>query len=143
MGTDWFMVISTAAYALFIIIAIYSIGRHIFLHDRVTNNVIAGGICIYMLIGMMYAFIYTTIALIFPTMFNMSNISISQVGLTDFFFFSYANLTTIGTAEIGSTDPIIRMLTCIEAATGNMFIAIMIAGLVGTYFAQRKKIVEP
>ncbi len=137
-GTDWMMVVSTISYTLFIIIAIISIARHIFLHDRITNNVIAGGICIYMLIGMGYAFLFATIALVVPNIFNIPDTAPAQVGLTDFFYLSFSNLTTVGTQDMMVKDPIVRMIACVEAITGNLFIAIMIAGLVGTYFAQRK-----
>lgn len=143
MGTDWMMVVSTIAYTLFILIAIVAIGRHIFLHDKITSNVIAGGICIYMLIGMGYAFIYATIALVVPDVFMFPGVNAMKVGLTDFFYYSYSNLTTVGLADITAKDPIVRMITCIESVTGNLFIAIMIAGLVGTYFAQRKSNVNP
>lgn len=137
-GTDWMMVVSTIAYTIFILIAIIAIARHIFLHDKVTSNVIAGGICIYMLIGMGFAFIYATIALVFPDVFLIPGTEAMRVGLTDFFYYSYSNMTTVGLVELSAKDPIVRMITCIESATGNLFIAIMIAGLVGTYFAQRK-----
>lgn len=135
---DWMLACSMFSYAIFVGIAIFSIGRHIFLHDKVTANVIAGGICIYMLIGMCFAFCYTGIALITPDVFVVSGILNSQINLTDFFYFSYSVLTTVGFGDILARNGFARLLASIEAVTGCLFITVMITGLVGTYFAERK-----
>lgn len=136
--TDWMFIVSMISYVLFIGIAIFSIGRHIFLHDSVTSNVIAGGVCLYVLIGMCFAFIYATFALLTPGVFMVEGVAPSQLYLSDFFFFSYSTLTTAGFGGIIVKNEIVRVIAYIEAIIGSLYIAIMIAGLVGTYFAQRK-----
>jgi hypothetical protein len=135
---DWMMVVSMASYLFFIVIAILSIGRHVFFFDRVTGNVIAGGICLYVLIGMAFAFIYATIALVVHNVFVIEGALSSQIALTDYFYFSYSSLTTMGFSDITSGNAMIRTIAFVEACIGSLFIAIMIAGLVATYFSQRK-----
>ena len=138
MPIDWMMVTSMASYTIFVAIAIFSIGRHIFLHDRVTSNVVAGGICVYVLIGMGYAFIYSMMSLLGPEIFSVQGMVPSQVFLSDFFYFSYSTLTTAGFGDITARSPLAKAVASIEALTGTLFIAVMIAGLVGTYFLQRE-----
>lgn len=141
--TDWMMVVSMVSYTIFIAIAIFSIGRHVFLHDHVTSNVIAGGICVYVLIGMGYAFIYAAMALMVPGVFSIEGVEPSQVYLSDFFYFSYSTLTTAGFGDIAARHQIAKLIASMEAMTGTLYIAVMIAGLVGTYFAQRKSSIHP
>lgn len=143
MPIDWMMVVSMSFYAIFIIIAIFSIGRHVFLHDHITSNVIAGGICTYVLIGMGFAFIYATMALLTPGVFVIQGVAPTQVFLSDFFYFSYSTLTTAGFGDITARNQIAKAIASMEAMSGTLFIAIMIAGLVGTYFSQRKSLVQP
>lgn len=137
-SVDWMLAISMLSYALFVAIAIFSIGRHIFWHDKITGNVIIGGICIYMLIGLAFAFCYTTIALLIPGVFAVNGVLNTPINMTDYIYFSFSVLTTVGFGDITAENGMARVFAIIEAVTGCLFIAIMIAGLVGTYFAQRK-----
>jgi hypothetical protein len=138
MPVDWMLVVSMCCYAIFVGFAIISIGQHIFLHDKVTGNVIAGSMCIYMLIGMFFAFCYTALSLVFANTFIVNGSVDVKMSLSDYFYYSYSALTTVGFGDITVNNGIARVLATLEAICGCLFIAVMIAGLVGTYFAQRK-----
>jgi len=126
------------SYAVFILMAILSIGRHVFITDRVTANRIIGSVCIYMLIGMFYAFVYAAMALISRSTFQMNtagNVH-PMVGLRDFFYFSYSTLTTTGFGDMVPTHPISRVVACLEEVSGSVYLVIMVARLVGMHVAQ-------
>jgi hypothetical protein len=131
--------VSCGAYSLFILVAIIAIGRHVFITDRVTANIIAGGICLYMLIGMFFAFIFASIAVYDPSTFYMAGVEQSEVTLHDFFYFSYSTLTTTGFGDVVPLSPLSKIVANIEAIAGTFYIAIMIAGLASTYHRQRRE----
>jgi voltage-gated potassium channel len=132
------MVICCFSYAAFIFIAYISIVSHVFVTDRVTANRIIGSICVYMLLGMFFAFVFAAMGLISSSMFDMSNAgeTASMVSLRDFIYFSYSTLTTTGFGDMIPTQPISRMVTSIEEVAGSVYLAIMVARLVGMHVSQ-------
>lgn len=132
------LVICCTAYAAFILIAILSIGRHVFVTDRVTSNRIVGSICVYMLLGMFFAFLYAAMGLLLPAAFNMSlaGETPSMAALRDFFYFSFSTLTTTGYGDMIPSHPISRVVVCLEEVAGSVYLAIMVARLVGMHVTQ-------
>lgn len=126
------------SYSAFILIAIIAIARHVFVTDRVTANRIVGSICLYMLIGMFYAFLYAGMSLMHSGMFavNVSTAAGTMVGLRDFLYFSYSTLTTTGYGDIVPTHAISRTIACLEGMSGAIYLAIMVARLVGMHVTQ-------
>jgi hypothetical protein len=54
-------------------------------------------------------------------------------GDTAVLYFSFATLTTLGYGDIVPTSPISRMLASIEAITGQLYLAVLVARLVGMH----------
>ena len=50
--------------------------------------------------------------------------------------FSFATLTTLGYGDIVPTSPISRMLASVEAITGQLYLAVLVARLVGLHIAE-------
>ncbi len=128
-----------AAYALFILIAIVSIGVDVFFRERVTIDCILGSICVYIFLGMFFAFVFGLVALLLPGSFNyaMQGASPRAITLNDILYFSYSTLTTTGYGDITPARPFVRMLATLESIAGTLYIAIMISRLVGLHVAER------
>ena len=135
------LIICCFSYAIFILIAVFAIAKHVFITDRVTVDRIVGSICIYLLIGMFFAFIFAALSLFVPETFDIKGkiMSLSIVGLRDFLYFSYSTLTTIGYGDMLPTHPFSKMLACIEGMVGPIYLAIMVARLVGMHITQSKR----
>ena len=127
--SNLFLFISALSYALFMFIAIISIMRSVFLHDEVTSDLIVGSICLYLLIGMFFALVYGSILLITPDSFS----KLSNKSLSDLIYFSFVTLTTTGFGDIVPTHPLTRLLASLEAVIGTLYMAIMVARLVGMH----------
>lgn len=134
------VLVCALSYAAFILIAAASIAHEVFITDRVSTDRIMGSVCIYLLIGMFFAFIYATLDLINPVAFNF--------GLTDepalhtfrdYLYFSYTTLTTLGYGDMTPQVPFARFLTSIEAIIGPIYLAIVVARLVGMHISQHPK----
>jgi len=132
--------ICAMAFAVFVLIAIFSISKSVFITDRVTTNRIVGSICLYLLIGMFFAFIYGALDLLHSDTFNIST---SEANITDNFgtylYFSYTTLTTVGFGDITPVKPIARTIASMESIIGPVYLAIMVARLVGMHITQSMK----
>lgn len=108
----------------------------------VDRGIIAGSICIYLLLGLVWSFVYMIIELLSPHSFNglysssVSEIrSVSEV-FSHLFYYSYVTLTTLGYGSISPRSVVASAFSSAEAITGQLYIAIFIARLVGLYTAQ-------
>ena len=77
------------------------------------------------------------VALTVPDAFG----GISATNVTDqlsqLTYFSFVTLTTLGYGDVLPLVPVAESLAYLEAVIGQLYIAILIAGLVGTHFSQR------
>jgi len=135
------LLLCTVSYAVFIMIAIIAISRYVFFTDRITADRVIGSICIYMLIGMFFSFVYAAMALSMDSSFALQGMPprAEATGLADFIYFSYATLTTIGYGDMIPIHPITKMTSVLEGVTGCVYLAIMVARLVGMHVTQSKQ----
>jgi voltage-gated potassium channel len=93
---------------------------------------------VYILIGICFAFAYGGIASINQDVFVGR---FMDRELTDqiygFVYFSFVTLTTLGYGDITPNDTLVGTLTYIEALIGQLYVAILIARLVGSHISQR------
>ena len=103
-----YLSVCCAAYAVFIMIAIVTIGMDVLFRDRVTVDCLLGAICVYMFLGMFFAFIYGLAALQLPDAFNWgTKAGIKEVIAVNYIlYFSYSTLTTTGFGDITPLHPL-------------------------------------
>jgi hypothetical protein len=130
-----YLLVCCAAYALFILIAIITIGADVLARERITLDCILGSICVYLFLGMFFAFDFGLCALLLPGAFHSpwGGGSPGTIALNDILYFSYSTLTTVGYGDITPAHPFVRALASFEAVTGTLYIAVMIARLVGLH----------
>ena len=81
----------------------------------------------------MWAGIYTVLEGIYPGSFS----GISEAG--DLLYFSFVTLTTVGFGEITPHSIISKRLAVFEAAMGCIYLAVIIAMIVGRYMSMAEK----
>ena len=102
----------------------------------IDGNKILGAICLYLLMGLIWAVLYTLIQLTFPGSFT--NISSNNEWFSlfpDFIYFSFVTITTLGFGDISPLLPISRFLVYFEAIVGQFYLAILVASLVGSHMS--------
>ena len=128
---------SYICYSLFLIPAILAIGLRILNEERVNQDVIRGGICLYLLLGVLWFFFYQIIYFFDASGFSIPNeFSIPKTaGETNLllFYFSFTTLTTLGYGNIAPVNSFAMMLANAEALIGQLYPAIFIAKLVSLY----------
>ena len=133
MAPAWvFNVILSFAFDVFIIVAIF---RRVFVSEKPKAETIFGAVCIYLLIGFSFARLYAILAIIQPHAFYLDpavNLHPVPVGF-DFIYFSFGSMTTAGAAGIAAASPQVRSVSMIESVLAVLYIAVMIARLMGAY----------
>jgi hypothetical protein len=90
----------------------------------ITADLIFCAISIYLLIGIMWAGIYIVLDGISPGSFSET---------TDLLYFSFVTLTTVGFGDVAPLSVLSRRLAVFEAAMGSIYMAVIIAMIVGRY----------
>jgi hypothetical protein len=114
--------------------------RAIFDSREVTFNTVCASLCIYLLLGLVWALAYSVDDVLDPAAFtctvdagqHRSWLRLGR-GETAVLYFSFSTLTTLGYGDIVPTSPISRMLASTEAIAGQLYLAVLVARLVGLY----------
>jgi hypothetical protein len=109
----------------------------LFTAGPIDANRLFGAISIYLLLGVMWALVYVGILEMDPNAFNGAEAGPWLEIIPDFIYFSFVSLTTLGYGDISPVTPISRFVVYLEAITGQLYLAIMIAGLVGIGISDR------
>jgi hypothetical protein len=96
---------------------------------RAASHRIGAAIVVYLILGLLWSRIYEMAELAIPGAFTMVE---RKATLTSYLYFSFVTLTTTGYGDISPVHPAVRNLAVLEAITGQMYIAILIARLVST-----------
>jgi hypothetical protein len=103
--------------------------RNLLSQRVITANLIYCAISIYLLIGIMWAGVYTVLEGIFPGSFS------EIPGAVDLVYFSFVTLTTVGFGDVAPISILAKRLAIFEAAMGSIYMAIIIALIVGRYMS--------
>lgn len=125
-------------FAFFVLVTV-SAFRRVLEDEEVDMNRIAGAISVYMLIGLIWASLYFFLTLIDHQAFegltksNASDLNVLEIAFLDFLYYSYVTLSTLGYGDITPMSSAARALASLEAICGVMYVAVLIASLVGSY----------
>ncbi len=124
-----------AAIAIAIAVAITA---RILRHRRVGLQTVFGAVCIYVMVGMAFAFIYGGL----QTVMGSEVLQVNDGGAVDPLYYSIVTLTTLGFGDITSPEVLVRRITMIEAMFGQLFLATLVARLV-SLFGMELEIADP
>lgn len=117
------------ASALYAYIAVL-LFKVILLEDEITTDQIFAAVAIYIFIGLTWGHLYALANTFHPGSF-VGIPTHAADSISHFIFFSFITLTTLGYGDILPNTSITRALAIVEAVTGVMFVAILVATLVG------------
>ncbi len=125
----------------FFSVTVTTIIRHVLTYKKVTADKIYGAICAYLLIGIIWALIYTVLENSMPNSFIFSygiNVDYDYVFSHRFYFgpfiyYSFVTLTTLGYGDIAPITIPAQVFSALEAVIGQLYVAVLIARLVGLH----------
>jgi hypothetical protein len=103
------------------------IARALWQRQVIDVRTVLGAVCIYVLLGMMFAFVYAAINGLGNDDFFVQT---SHATTPDFLYFSYITQTTVGYGDFTASGDLGRALAVLEALTGQLYLVTIIAVLV-------------
>ena len=102
--------------------------RRIVLAPKILFNHVLGALCVYLLLGLMYSYLY---ALIGVTQGHPFFVQTSNPTSADFLYFSYVTLATVGYGDFTASTSLGRIVAASEGVLGNLYLVSAVALLVG------------
>lgn len=137
--TPIFQCIANGSILLFLATTAWLMLRHI-LFAEADHNTICGAICVYLLIGVVFALLFLTCLEVDPAGISFAHIIKNSPSekerLSQLIYFSMCSLTTVGYGDIVPVARLTRTLAWLEAVTGQLYLAILVARLVGLQIAR-------
>jgi hypothetical protein len=99
--------------------------------------VIAAAIVVYMFLGLLWTGAYSTLELLQPGAFAIPA-GFSGPATRHLGFFSFTTLTTLGYGDVTPVSPMAQSLATLEALIGQIYLAVLIARLVGIHTARSR-----
>ncbi len=115
--------------------------KQVSLAKKVTPKVILESINGYLLIGMVFSLLVALLMGINPESFSFNKLHSGNTPETfafdQYIYFAFITLTTTGYGDVVPLTPIARSLSTMISLTGQLYIAVVIALLVGKYISQK------
>jgi len=126
---------------LFYLFTLITIISYVFRDEEVTGDTIYGAICVYLLIGITWTTIFVLINILQPGSFyiNPPNNIDNVQDWSDFIYYSYATLTTLGYGDITPVTSQARSVGVLETIVGQLYLTILLARLIGLHLTKSIK----
>lgn len=130
---------STLAMLAFLFLATGKAMRQIAIGNNLSANRIIGAVCVYLMLGVIWALCYALLETIVPGSFEgIAEHAASASWNPDWVYFSFVTLTTLGYGDILPQTFSARTLSYFEAIVGQFYLAVLVAGLVGAYLSEKQ-----
>lgn len=129
--TGWFFAINV----LLVGAAPVAIARALYRRSVIDVRTVLGAVCIYLLIGIMFAFLYAAIGAIGGDSFFVQT---DTPGIQTFLYFSFVTQTTVGYGDYTAASDFGRTLATTEALLGQIYLVTVVAVLVSRMTVLRR-----
>jgi len=109
----------------------------LFSDHEVDLGSISAALCIYLLIGLGFAFVYDAIGRLDPGAFAGLSADVAGAGrgFSGLMYFSFVTLTTLGYGDVTPLTPTARNFAMLQALLGQVVLVVLVARLVGMQVA--------
>jgi hypothetical protein len=131
--------ISSTLTAVFLFYLGWLIFLHILTSRRVDTDLVYAAICIYLLLGYTCGTIFYLIELATPGPAVLAGTADTILRESEAVYYSFVTLTTLGYGDIVPKHEMARALAMLEAVTGQLFLAVLLARLVALHTTRTGK----
>ncbi len=134
-GEAWLLALGLLGYLACFGLAAAAVLREVLRATHITSSTLAAALWVYLLLGLCFAFLYAQLELITPGAFSASGAQGAAaprvLAVGEKFYFSLVTLSTLGYGDIVPRSSVARSLASVEALAGQIYLAVLIASLVG------------
>jgi voltage-gated potassium channel Kch len=123
--------------AFFYFYMVVVVMRSVLASARITVDTLIGAVCVYLLLALGWAAFYSILET-----WNPGSIYVGApvnadglIGWSEVVYFSFVTLTTLGYGDVMPVSSHARSLAVLEAVVGVLYLATLVAWLVGAYLA--------
>lgn len=113
---------------------VYEVLRHVLAQGPVNADKLYAAVSAYLLIGLSFASVYEALAFWQPDAFHFPSDRGHDVDTLT--YFSLVTLSTVGYGDVVAVLPEARVLAVLEAILGQLYLAVLMARLVGLHLTQ-------
>ena len=137
MANQMVFVVHNLLLVLFFSFVAYHVLYSILADERVTLDTIRGAVCVYLLVGLAWTYVYGTMQLVdsgaieFPGTDVQTTVSaFGNSSFTQTAYYSFTTMTTLGFGDIHPVLPPARTASILQAIFGQFYLAVLVARLV-------------
>ena len=146
LGTKWsgdvidnemLLLVNYGLAAIFFAFTACLLLANVFRKGAVTADKIYGALCVYLLMGLTWGFMFLILEGFQPGSFLVGQARSSGIGQDPptLVYFSFVTLSTVGYGDITPLTPPARSFAFMEAIIGQIYLAVLVARLVGLHIA--------
>lgn len=136
-----FMVIAYSFFCLFLLFAIFLLGRKVLRAPEIDTDLICGTLTIYLFAGILWAKFYFIDNSLFlhsfhgvnSVDFRTGNLSDGYKNQFDLLYYSFCTITTLGIGDLLPLHQLSRSLTIMEAMFGQLYVATVVAKTISVW----------
>jgi hypothetical protein len=122
----------------FLLVAIYFTLKQVAMETDISPNRLVGAVCVYLMLGVIWAVAYTMLEMISPGSFGGLTPLQGRGWDSEWLYFSFVTMTTLGYGDILPLSATARALAYMQAVFGQLYVAILVAGLVSALISSRQ-----
>jgi hypothetical protein len=119
----------------------------VLLGESISADKICGAICAYLLIGLAWGLLYSLCDHIYDDAFSMDPALVAaevldaqgEPPVSVYVYYSFTTLTTLGYGDMSPIPTPVRTFAWLEAVVGQLYIAVLVARLVGLHIAESQQ----
>ncbi|MCH7805201.1 MAG: two pore domain potassium channel family protein [Acidobacteria bacterium] len=133
----WLAVVADVLTVLFLLLVAMLILTHVLRDEKVSREKIFGALSVYLLLGVIWSLLFMMVDFLVPGSFGYGQ----DRALTgaEMVYYSFVTLTTLGYGDIVPISPSARGLATFEALTGQLYLTVLIARLVGLHITHSSR----
>ena len=121
----------------FCVISCFIAAKNVFNMNKVNLDSLIGAFCVYLLQGVIWALLYRLLLLFDWGSFTGNITADEQAIFSDLLYFSFVTLASLGYGDIAPIGGLTKTFAYLEAITGQFYLAVMVASLVGVFISGR------
>jgi len=129
--TGWIVLVSAVFHVPFYFFVSYAMIRYLFHDDRVTRDELYATGAAFTVVAWAFAYLYAAAQVIWPGSFVSHEVTDAPLPWFELLYLSFTTLTSVGLSDVMPVENHARSLVMVEQLAGVLYVALVIARLVG------------